>query len=471
MNIFLFHRDLRINDNTTLIYQSEKDKETIPIFIFTPEQILKKNNNYHSNNSVQFMIESLHELSVFIKDKNGKLYFFMGDTLDVLKSIHKEHSINSIAYNIDYTPYAIKRDTMVNKWCEDNNIKHYAQEDYVLYNIIEGETKNKTSDNGYLVFTPFKNHCMKKLKVRNINLFHSFKFTINNTLSKNKYYMKESEIDKFYTDNPDINVHGGRKNGLAILKKIDDWADYNKNRDYMEYKTTFLSAHNHFSTISIREVYHKILSKLGHKNNLINELHWRDFYMNIAYFYPKVLEGQIKNKNKPLKEKYEKTKWPFNKKLFTAWCEGTTGFPIVDACMTQLNTTGYMHNRGRMIVASFLCKDLLIDWRYGEKYFATKLVDYDPTANSGGWQWASSTGADSQPYFRIFNPWLQQEKFDKDCEYIFKWLPQLIDISNKDLHNWYKPEIHEQYLKLNINYVKPILDHDKQKKKALALYK
>ena len=139
--------------------------------------------------------------------------------------------------------------------------------------------------------------------------------------------------------------------------------------------------------------------------------------------------------------------------------------------MTQLNTTGYMHNRGRMIVASFLCKDLLIDWRYGEKYFATKLVDYDPTANSGGWQWASSTGADSQPYFRIFNPWLQQDKFDKDCEYIFKWLPQLIDISSKDLHNWYKPEIYEKYLKSNIDYIKPILDHDKQKKKALALYK
>lgn len=463
MNIFIFHRDLRIIDNTTLIAQIRNEHSITPIFIFTPEQIEPKKNTYHSNNSVQFMIESLHELNNTITKYHGKMYFFHGHTIQILESIK---NINSIGYNIDYTPYARKRDETINKWCEEKKIKCYAYEDYGLYNIIDGSTKNKKSNNAYLVYTPFKKFCLKNLKVRDVDKFNKYHFKIEPKLNDNHYHINVKDIDKYYYENNNINVRGGRSNGLKILSNIKKWTDYNKGRDYLTYKTTFLSAHNHFTTISIRETYHKILSTLGLKNNLINELHWREFYMNITYYFPHVLEGQIKTHNKPLKLKYNIT-WHTNKKFYDLWCQGKTGFPIVDAAMTQLNTTGYMHNRCRMIVASFLCKDLLLDWREGERYFASKLVDYDAMSNSGGWGWASSTGADSQPYFRIFNPWLQQVKFDKECEYIKKWLPSLKDIPNNEIHKWYDSKIHNKYT----IYIKPIVNHDEQRPLALKLYK
>jgi deoxyribodipyrimidine photo-lyase len=248
--------------------------------------------------------------------------------------------------------------------------------------------------------------------------------------------------------------------------KNGEFINYDNERNDLKKETTHLSAYIKFGCVSIREVYYKILLKLGKSNGLINELIWRDFYMNITYYYPKILQGQIsiKKKNQPLKDKYKIIKWSKNNKFYKKWCNGETGFPIVDAAMTQLNTTGYMHNRCRMIVACFLCKDLLLDWRLGEKYFATKLVDYDPMSNSGGWQWSSSVGADSQPYFRIFNPWAQQIKFDPECKYIKKWLPILSECPVNHIHKWY--EYHNNY----DVYCKPIVDHDIMRKKALDLY-
>jgi deoxyribodipyrimidine photo-lyase len=469
MNIFIFHRDIRVIDNTTLIKQIKETGNIIPIFIFTNDQILKTNNKYFSNNSVQFMIESLHELSNIIKEKNGKLYFFTGDNIKILESIHKEYKINSVGYNMDYTPYARERDNEINIWAKNNNIKIFCEEDYALYNILNNETINQTTQNAYLVFTPFKKHCIKTLIVRKPDKFNSFHFYKKNDLKKNIYYLEDKDINKFYTINKDINVNGGRKNGLKILSNINNWTQYNNKRDILTYKTTFLGAHNHFSTVSIREVYYTILDKLGKNNGLINELHWRDFYINITYFYPKILQKQINksSKNKALKEKYDDIKWSYNKKLFKLWSLGQTGFPIIDAAMNQLNKTGFMHNRCRMIVASFLCKDLHIDWRLGEQYFATKLVDYDPMSNSGGWQWCASTGADSQPYFRIFNPWSQQIKFDPECEYIKNWLPVLSSIPSKDIHNWY--DKWKDYI--NVKYYKPIINHSEEKDKTLKIFK
>jgi deoxyribodipyrimidine photo-lyase len=467
MNIFIFHRDLRINDNTTMIKIIKEQGSIIPIFIFTNDQILKTNNKYFSSNSVQFMIESLHELSDSIKEKNGKLYFFTGDNIKILESIHKDYKINSIGYNFDYTPYARQRDQMINTWAENNNIKIYCEEDYALYNVRDNQTINQTSKSAYLVFTPFKKYCMKNLTVRKPDKFNSFHFLKKDDLNNSKYMIKRKDINNFYTANKDINVNGGRNNGLKILSNINNFGQYDKLRDSLTYKTTFLGAHNHFSTVSIREVYHKILDKLGKTNGLINELHWRDFYINITYFYPRILQGQVHGKNKALKEKYDDIKWSYSLKLFKLWCNGLTGFPIIDAAMNQLNTTGFMHNRCRMIVASFLTKDLHIDWRMGEQYFATKLVDYDPMSNSGGWQWSASTGADSQPYFRIFNPWAQQIKFDKDCEYIKKWLPALAEVPSKDIHNWYK--VWEDYK--DIEYYKPIIDHTEERDKTLKMFK
>jgi len=468
MHIFIFHRDLRLIDNTTLIYQLKQHENVIPIFIFTPEQIDSKKNNYFSNNSVQFMIESLHELSHDIKDYGGLLYFFKGDNIKVLNSIHELNNIESIAFNIDYTPYARKRDDEIKQFCEKNNIICYMKEDYLLYDILENQTCKK-NNKPYQVFTPFKKFCMSTLTVKKPDKFKDFKFKKISKLHENKYFI--DTIDDFYKENENINVHGGRKNGLAILNKIEDFKQYNKKRDYLTFNTTFLGAYNHFTPISIRETYYVVLKKLGTDSGIINELHWRDFYSNITWFFPQILHGQISGKNKSFKEKYDKIKWKKNDNLFNKWCLGQTGFPVIDAGMRQLNDTGFMHNRVRMLQGNFITKDLHIDWRHGEQYFATKLVDYSPMQNSGGWQWCAGCGTDAQPYFRIFNPWTQTKDYDKDCEYIKKWIPELELVPNKDIINWYKPEIYEKWLDQDIKYYKPILDHSVERTKTLEFYK
>lgn len=454
-NIFIFHRDIRLHDNTALIKQIKKYGSVVPIFIFIDEQIKPSINKYFSNNSVQFMIESLNDLSDDIKNFNGKLYFYeTNNNISLLKKLNKLHKINSIGFNLDYTPYAIKRDNEIINFAKLNNIDIITSEDIVLYDIIDGKTKNINNNNPYIVFTPFKNHCLKNLIVRKPDKFNKFKFT-----KITEYNSNLDDIHNYYTDNPDINIHGGRQNGLKILSKIDNFNNYNKERDFLTYKTTFLSAHLHFCTLSIREVYYRIIKILGSDNNLINELHWRDFYINITYYFPKVLKG------KSFKDKYDNIEWDNNHDFYNAWINGRTGFPIVDAAMRQLNKTGYMHNRCRMIVASFLTKDLHIDWRIGEKYFANNLIDYSPMQNNGGWQWASSSGCDSQPYFRIFNPWTQSKKYDVDCKYIKYWIPELENIPNKEIHNWFK-----FYDKYDV-YYKPIIDHNIERKKTLQIYK
>ena len=471
MHIFLFHRDLRLHDNTSLIYQIKKYNNITPIFIFTPEQINPKKNKYFSNNSVQFMIESLIELRQDIQNNGGELYFFKGDNIDVLKSIHKIIPIQSIAFNMDYTPYARQRDKMILDWSNDNNIDCIIKEDYVLYDILDNKAI-KNDNTPYLVFTPFKNHCYNNLTVREPDNFKKFIFKKHKELSDNKYIISKSDIEDFYTDNPDINVHGGRTNGLKILSKLDNFNNYQKERDTLMFETTYLGAHNHFSTISIREEYYKMINKLGKKSGLINELHWREFYLHITYHFPHILDSMIgKGKNKEFKSKYSKIKWSKNMKLFEKWCSGQTGCCIVDAAMNQLNKIGFQHNRCRMITSNYLVKLLHIHWTLGEMYFATKLVDYDPCVNNNSWQWSFGSGVDAQPYFRIFNPYLQAEKFDKDCEYIKKWIPELANVPAKDIHNWYKPEVHNKYLNEGIKYYKPIIDYNIERDKCLEIFK
>ena len=467
MNIFIFNRGLRLTDNTTLIHQIKEKGSVVPIFIFTPEQIEPKKNDYFSNNSVQFMIESLHELSDEIKKKGGHMYFLKGDNVKVLKAIHKGEGIESIGTNYDITPYSRKRSEDIQKFCKKEGIEFYELEDHSLHSIVEGES-NKKDGSPYLVFTPFKNNCLNNLKVREPDGFKSFKF---HKMENNKYVINEKDINDFYEDNPNINVHGGRKNGLKILKNMGDFKDYSKERDTLSYKTTFLGAHNHYCTVSIREVYWAMVKHLGKHSGLVSEIYWREFYMMITHHFPRVLQGQISGKNKSFKEEYDNIKFLTNKKWFEAWCNGTTGFPQIDAAMTQLNTTGFMVNRARMYTCSFLYKDMHIDWRDGEKYFATKLVDYDAINNNNGHSWVFGGGTDASIWFRIFNPWTQGEKFDKDCTYIKKWLPQLKDVPPKDIHNWYKPEVHEKWLKQGLKYYKPILEHDEERKVTLKLYK
>ena len=448
MNLFLFNKSLRCYDNTSLIKQLQIEKVVIPIFIFT-EQVNKNKNKYFSHNAVQFMIESLIELSNEIKEKyNGKLYMFHHDNLiSVLTEIFNLQPIKSIGINFDYSPYACKRQDQITQFCTNNNIKLYMYEDHVLHDILNSNTLNK-KNMPYTVFTPYKNNSMQ-LPINTPKKFADFKFDINNNFKNIKYYISSKDIHKFYTKNNNINVNGGRKNGLQILKNNKQFNEYDKSRDFFYYDTTYLAAYNHFGVISIREVY------FAFKNNdsIINQLYWRDFYYNLIYYNQYILFGQISTQlNKPFREKYQQFKWSYNKQLFNKWKTGKLGIPICDAGMRQLNKTGYMHNRARMICANVLTKLLMIPWHWGEKYFAQQLVDYDCIQNACGWGWVCH-GIDPQQVFRIFSPQIQAQKYDPNCEYIKKYIPELINIPPKDIINW---EI--TYKNYNTKYI-PVINY------------
>ena len=464
MNIFLFNKSLRCIDNTTLINQIKNEKNVIPFFIFT-EQVNQHKNKYFSNNSVQFMCESLHELSNEIKLKyKGKLYFFHCDNfIKIFEDIIINNKINSIGTNFDYSPYAKQRQDILKKFCENNNIKYYIYEDHVLYNILDDKTLKK-DNKPYTVYTPFKNHCLKNLIVANPSKFNKFNFIKKKELEDNKYYISDSKINEFYVYNELANIQGGRKNGLKILKNIHIFKDYINKRDYLIYNTTFLSAHNHFGTVSIREVYH--YTKQNELHDLINQLIWRDFYYGLNYNYPHMLEGQIGKENKAYKPKFDNIKWNYDKELFEKWCIGKLGIPVCDAGMIQLNKTGYLHNRLRMICANILTKLLVIDWRLGEKYFAQKLIDYDCIQNSAGWQWTCCAIDPSQP-FRIFSPELQSKKFDSECIFIKKYIPELYEVSKEDIHLW-----QTEYIKYkNIKYPSPQINYKKAREHGIKEYK
>jgi deoxyribodipyrimidine photo-lyase len=416
IHIFLFRRDFRIHDNLALnrlVAECGSSGGSIyPMFIFNPAQIYAKNNPYFSNNCVQFMIESLDELDTHIhvnyheSGKDGS-----GD-IGVLTALSKKYKIKTIAYNKDYSPFAIKRDRIIEEWANaaatsaganasGHDIRIITEEDYTLYPM--GTIQNNKNE-PYKVFTPFYKKSLS-IKVKPCVAGADAK-----SIAVVKH-IKGFDKHRYYEPNDDIAVRGGRDKALERFKKI--MTDYAKTRDYPALdKTTRLSAYIKFGCVSIREVYY------NYKNvkELQRELLWREFYANILYYFPHVLGNAFK-------EQYDNVKWTNNKEWFKRWCQGKTGYVLVDAGMAQLNKTGWMHNRLRMITAMFLTKDLLIDWRWGEKYFATKLVDYDPASNNGGWQWSASTGTDSQPYFRIFNPELQLKRYDKDYEYIRTWIP------------------------------------------------
>ena len=457
MNIFIHRRDLRYEDNTTLLEMNKHYDNITPIFIFNPQQIYYSKNKYFSNNLVQFLIQSLEILEKNYKKKKINIQYFEGEIINILNNILKNQKINSIGFNRDYSPFSKKRDTKIINWCKKNNIKIFNEEDMLLQSIDSNNGLNPTSKKPYIVFTPFFKN-ISKFQVNKLNK-SKLTFTSDKIDIDHKFFISSEDKHKYYENNKFLHTKPGRKEGLNILKNMNKFNKYDDKRNYLNYSTTNLSAYINLGLVSIREVYFTVKNELGKNSGLITELYWRDFYYNILNYFPHVI-------GKSFKENYDNIIWVKNRKFFDAWKNGSTGFPVVDACINQLNKTGYMHNRGRMIVASFLTKNLLIDWREGEKYFATQLIDYNMSANNGGWQWAAGTGTDAQPYFRIFNPWLQSEKFDPNCDYIKHWLPVLKDIPNKHIHNW-----HKHYDKYNIEYNKPIVDHDISRKKALEHYK
>lgn len=447
-SLFIFRRDLRLVDNIGLIYAMTNYENIIPIFIFTPEQVTNKN-KYKSNNAIQFMIESLEELDETLKKSKSKLHVFYGDNITELKKIIKKIEIQAIIFNKDYTIYAQKRDKDIETLCKNNNIECVIKEDYLLKDI---GSMNKKDGNPYTIFTPFKNNGL------NQNIDKPNKMQV-----KNLTFVKIFEDDWIdYKINPDILVKGGRTEGLKKINQLVKQKSYNKTRNMLSQTTSLLSAYIKFGCVSIREVYWKIKDLYGTKNDLLGQLFWREFYYYIAYYFPTVLKGHT------FQEKYDNVKWSYNNEYYNAWTTGTTGYPIVDAGMRELNITGYMHNRSRLITSNFLNRILNIDWHKGEQYFAQKLTDYDPCVNNGNWGWVTSTGVDPKPYFqRLFNPWLQSEKFDPDCEYIKKWIPELKNVENIHIHKW--DEFYNLYPK--VKYVKPIVDYKKAREMSIYIYK
>lgn len=449
--LFIFRRDYRIIDNISLNLLHQKCKNIYTIFIFTPEQV-GKNNKFKADNCVQFMIESLEDLETEIKNNGGKLYFFYGDNNKIIKKCINEFNINIVGFNIDITPYAKKRDNSIINLCKKMDVEVLCDYDYYLFKPGEILTGG---DDPYQKYTPFYQKAVK-IKIPAPENIKKINFKKSNISLPEKIELKEA-IKKFTKINKNILLHGGRTEALQTIKTaVKTQKQYDKTKNILSKNTSLLSPYIKFGCLSIREVY----SEFKGNKDFLKQIYWRDFYAQILDNFPHVLK-------KNLKSQYDNIKWLKNKNYLDAWKEGKTGFPIVDACMRQLNTTGWMHNRGRLIVASFLVKTLLIDWREGEKYFAQKLIDYDVPNNNGNWGWTSGTGADSQPYFRIFNPYSQGERYDEDCEYIKKWVPELKNVQNKDIHKW--DEKHKDYK--NIDYPKPIVNYSEQRDKALEMYK
>jgi len=366
------------------------------------------------------LLDSLNDLSSQLRADNKELYFYKGLYQDALHLAHEHHKITDVYISEDVTPFAKKREQKIASICKNIGVNFHVVDNHFL---AKPGTVATGDGNMYKVFTPFKNKAREQQVPKPVGALDPMIFETSNHFEHNW----ENLVNRPNTGSLFL---GGRAEGLRQMEHVKNLIDYKVERDFMNTDgTSRLSPHIKFGTISSREFYRDVVLKFGPEHNLITELYWRDFYAHLAFAFPYVF-GNAFNK------KYAEMKWEESDEDLQSWKDGMTGYPIVDAGMRQLNTTGWMHNRARMIVASFLTKHLLIDWREGEKYFAQKLVDYDPATNNGSWQWAASTGADAQPYFRIFNPWSQQEKFDKECEYIREFVPELSALSNKEIHKY-----------------------------------
>lgn len=451
-SIFIFRRDLRLEDNTGLIKALKMSDVVIPIFIINPHQVGKKN-EYRGDHSLQVLSESLVDLHNQLKEKKSQLYLFYGKIKDVFEFIKKEVDLDAVFVNEDYTPFSKKRDEFLKTLCEKNDVDFYSIFDLLL---TQPGSVLKNDGNPYTIYSYF----YKKAIEQEVSLPQ--KNNYKNYFSKNiSESLFEENIKKIvYKKNEYLALTISRESALKQLQNISTVQNYKECRDFpIENCTSYLSTFHKFGNISIRETYDFIQSRFGKDSQFIKELYWRDFFSHIAHFFPHVF-GNAFNK------KYNALPWISDEELFQKWCEGKTGFPIVDAGMRELNETGYMHNRVRMIVASFLVKDLHIDWKRGEKYFAQKLIDYDPAVNNGNWQWAASTGCDAQPYFRVFNPWRQQERFDPECLYIKKWIPELKNLDTKIIKKW-----ETKYSEYENVYFAPIVNHKEQSQKIKEIFK
>ncbi len=420
ISVFWFRRDLRLQDNTGLNEALNSGYPVLCIFIFDREILDKLP---VSDARIEFIYRELQKINKQLRSYDSSLLIKYGKPLDVWLELTQEYEIDSVFTNKDYEPYARKRDGVVRDILLEKGVRFERFKDQVIF---EEREVMKNDGKPYTVFTPYKNKWLEHFKEMDASPAK---------LISTPYFLKCN------LDFPDLESIGFRPSGIEVkefdLSRLDEYA--NLRNLPAEDATSYLSPHLRFGTISVREV----ISRLDQSQQVfLSELIWREFFMQIIYHFPRVVDHNFHTK-------YDGILWRNNPEEFKSWCEGKTGYPMVDAGMRQLNETGYMHNRVRMVVASFLCKHLLIDWKWGEAYFAEKLLDYDLSANNGNWQWAAGTGCDAAPYFRVFNPSEQLRKFDPDFKYVKKWVPEYADFS----------------------YAKPIVDHKMARERALEVYK
>ncbi|ALM06848.1 deoxyribodipyrimidine photolyase [Sediminicola sp. YIK13] len=428
VSIFWFRRDLRLDDNVGFLAALKGDHPVMPIFIFDSEILEKLPEN---DPRVTFIHETLQQMRSELQDNHGSsIAIYNGTPVEVFKNLLKDHEIAAVYTNRDYEPYARERDTAIEKLLEAEDIPFHTFKDQVIF-----EKNEVVKDDGdpYVVYTPFKNKWKEGFSQKeHLNIHYTSQY-LNNLVQHSR--LPNLSLSDIGFKTSDIKVHDYDVTPTLI-------ANYEDTRNYpaVENGTSRLGPHLRFGTVSIRKIMKKAIAE---KNEVFwSELIWREFFMQILWHFPHTVTDAFKSK-------YDRIPWRNNEEEFEKWKNGQTGYALVDAGMRELNATGYMHNRVRMLVASFLCKHLLIDWRWGEAYFAEKLMDYEMSSNVGNWQWAAGSGVDAAPYFRIFNPMTQIDKFDKQKKYILKWVPELEKSS----------------------YPEMMVDHKEARERCLSTYK
>jgi deoxyribodipyrimidine photo-lyase len=448
--IYLFNRDIRIQDNELLTNATQSAQIVYPIFIFTPKQV--QSNKYINHHAITFMATSLLELSEQIP-----LCFFYGDNIEILEKLCKLNNIDVIFNNMDVTPFAIQRSKRIKDLCKKNNIDFIEGKDIFLgrHNLL-----TKKDGNPYLKFTPFYNNAVSKILKEeiivkpNLSVLHKISSSQNTNVAK-KY------INKKYLSS--VFIPGRKSAENALNKFIKSDVNYLKTRDLPSLNSTsHLSAYLHHGVLGPVEIMNELKENKNNKE-VVRQLIWREFYLYIIWMQ----HNDYSKKSRTISAN-NKIKWRKSTSDYKKWCEGKTGCPIVDAGMRELNETGYMQNRLRMIVAMYLTFYLQLDWTLGEKYFAQNLVDYDYCNNLGGWLWSSGWEVHSNEYYRVFSMSSQMKRFDNNADYVKKWIPELKEIPAKDLYDW-----DLNYTKYsNIKYVEPIFKNlGDARKDGLNIYK
>ncbi len=460
-----FRRDLRSYDHAALSHALRQSAQVHCVFVFDTD-ILDRLEDRHDRR-VDFIWHSVRELQTALAEMGGGLVVRHGSARTLIPELARELGVNAVFANRDYEPEAILRDAAVEEALAADGIPFVTFKDQVIF---ERDQLLSGSGRPYSVFTPYRNAWLKRVGDADLQLHPVAEHAAALAPAVESALPSLPSMGFQHTDLASLGVKPGMSGAAACWRAFEDQlAGYDRLRNLPVLDATSrLSVHLRFGTCSVRELARRAYYASGRgADTWLSELIWRDFFQMILFFHPRVT-------NQAYRTEFDGIRWPGSDDHFRAWCAGRTGYPIVDAGMRELNRTGFMHNRVRMIVASFLVKDLLVDWRRGERYFAQKLLDYDLAANNGNWQWAASTGCDAQPYFRIFNPVAQSEKYDPDGGYIRRWVPELAALDNRDIHApWRLTPIEQEIagVVLGRDYPAPIVDHALARERALALFK